>query len=500
MTTASPPGWARWAPIGLFLFGLTVGALFFEPELSSWGDNARHVVLANSLADGRGMREINHPAAPLHMITPPGLPLMLAPLVAVDGDGILAMKLLVLLLFAASGPLLFWLAKDRLGDRWALVAAVTLLTNASAIHFSHLIMQEVPYIFFTLGAALLFQRSEAARGTAAALLLTAAALVAVWSNEVRTVGVSLLVGMAMCLLVNRRWRRLLGFLVVSFAARTGAGLLSSGDSLSIVQFLFQVDPYNPEYGSLTLSQLAYQSARDFWLYLTDVLPQVVLGSDLGWAGALVVLVPLTIGLLGGLRRREMAVFYFGGFLSLLALWPSVWRVNRLILPLLPFILLYLFGGLRWLQKRLGRWLPAGRRINVALVAGFAAAVIACNLGAAVQRATKAPDQRWVNYYGVSTWLGKNVTGNAVVMCRKPYLTYLLSNLNTVRIPAVADAEEFDAYLQQVGVTHVVVDTLGLGTTDEYLVPHLVTHLEAFRPLIQTEWPAVTAFQRLGSAH
>jgi hypothetical protein len=469
------------------LLALTCGRTLFDEELSHWGDNAEFIVLAKSIAAGQGLREINRPDQRVHRKYPPGWPLMLAAIEGIKQDAFEAMKHLVLALFALGTVLTYRLIARWGRPRLAVVVAILLCTNHLALHFSHVIMAEVPYLFFSMAALLLHARLE--RAESPRWLLGGLIAVVTWAALVKSSGLALAAGIGLTFALHRR--------PVQAGLLVGGGALAllltclirgSAEQLDYLRQFIAVDPYDPAQGFLTLGAFLVRMGANLERYLLTLLPDSIVpvhGMTL-LALPLVILVVSGCGI--GLWRRHVSAVYYLCYLALLLAWPERWAVHRMVLPLLP-LSLYLAGEA---MITLGEWITRRHTLRVVPVVGrIAAAVLVglvaiSNLIGAVRVDWQGP--QWRRYYEALAWLRQNSPPNSVVLCRQPSLGYLLARRQTVGVPFTRDRGSFNSETARLGVTHVVVDQLDLPGTREYLVPLVKGDPSRYRLVHRTSGP------------
>jgi len=249
----------RWAPLALLVATLACVLFCFDPRLSTWGDNARYLVLAESLATGQGFREISHPDAPVNTWAPVGLPLMLVPFTKLPDHGIVEAKLMVGLLFACVAPLLFWGLRRRWGAPVAFAVTVLTATNASLLAHSHQLMTEVPYLFFTVLTIVLaikwLARAGPSKGEQVAWI-AAVVLSCIGALLLRGSGLALASAMVLVFLFRRKWVAA-GLLAASTALVHSLVTACRGAPEGVlVNSIRLADPYNPDLGTLSWMQVA----------------------------------------------------------------------------------------------------------------------------------------------------------------------------------------------------------------------------------------------------
>jgi tetratricopeptide (TPR) repeat protein len=121
-------------------------------------DGTEFLLLARSMATGNGYRDISRPDWPVHTLRPPGFPLLLVPAMLVAPYNVVAAKLTVVFLAAAT-LFIFWrLASSLLGPGPGLIVFLLMATSPETLTYATDIFSEIPYLVCTLGAMLLATR------------------------------------------------------------------------------------------------------------------------------------------------------------------------------------------------------------------------------------------------------------------------------------------------------------------------------------------------------
>ena len=131
----------------LGLCGLLMGILLFDANLSLTGDNAQFINLGRSLADGHGLSETiegpnpsRTPNTPSDFRSSSPLPTSSSP------DNLIALKSLVVLLYAISIPLTYLLIRRFAAPPIALGASALCLASPLLLDYSHQVMSEIPFL------------------------------------------------------------------------------------------------------------------------------------------------------------------------------------------------------------------------------------------------------------------------------------------------------------------------------------------------------------------
>jgi hypothetical protein len=339
-----------------------------------WGDDwAQYLGHARNLALGHPYANTGYvfnPAQP-HIgppAYPPGLPLLMAPLVKLVGIDFIAFKLMSLVALALATILTFVLYKDSLGD-WVALASAAFFSLHDAIWFQHNgIHSEPGYLVWTLAALICAARPVRGRGVMAGI---ACGLFAYAAFATRSIGAALILATAVYEILQRRlrsWR----FLCIVGVPAVGYALQK--------HFLAVAD-YSNELGVLTPRVLA-GDALEYWKQASTLFP----GGSFSFLSPLVVLSLTALGIfyrvrtdLGSrpiygvtacivrvLQSTPVDVWYLLIYCATLVALPFV-QEARYLLPTFPIVCAYsAYGVSRTL---------AGRRYARPAVAGICALVL-----------------------------------------------------------------------------------------------------------------------------
>lgn len=354
---STPLGRLRCTALAVAGFGLVTLAFVSRDQFLT-GDPTYYVGLAVSLAQGDGYSFLGMP----HMKYPPGLPVMLAPFMALFGPSVAAAQTLVALFApAALTAVLTWSwwwcrpLAGGLGLVTALSASVFLLAIAG-------VRAELPYLAFSVGALAILCGVQ--RGSVSVPLgLAIAPPLVVGAVALRTIGLALPVAM-LAAWSHRRLRHIdRGPVDTLLLAGGGAGMVfaagwmiwtAQGTEGGYLDLLLMRDPHEPDLGRATAADAPLRIPANLVLQLTHL---ATLTLNLSWLKPLWTS-PLTIGLgvcLGiGLwrelrTRMPVLAWYVFGYGGILLLWPFDEGV-RFILPVFPLALALAVRGARVLAQ------------------------------------------------------------------------------------------------------------------------------------------------------
>ena len=439
-------------------------------------DDGLYAGAAIALAHGQGYVHPHLPGTPAVVHYPPVYPLVLAPLfgtLSVDVAGF-ACKVLNVIIAAITAALIAWHAarSELLGagaPRWLAPAVVT----AAALAIPCLVLQTALYaeplfgLWLALAVVIADAPTNAGSAVRGAVLSGLAAALALLT---RTIGVAAGAGVAGFLLVVRKVplrHAALAALPVAVAA-IGWGWWTTAHARGI-------DPAMAiNYGSY--AEVVKQSGFSAWARSIPDLVRPVGTITLAWVGSRPLylvfgIAALLVGAYGWwlVWRRSAIGFTLVGYFAILAVWP--FDPDRFEWAVLPWIaLIWTAGAVRLYQQDRRLHIPVG------LMAG------AIVVGYLIQESTGLAHRGWRNAYvqanGAFHEMLPTLTAlpaDAVLASDGEALVWLYTRHPTVPFyvygyhdgqwvqptPAVQRA-----YLERMGVTHVLLTGFGGGSDQE----------------------------------
>lgn len=377
-------GWKR--KLWPLLPALLLGALYLaaaNPEFRFMeGASAIKLLQARSLLEGRGYTDIGRLGAPPEIARPPGFAVVVAAIMSVFGEDMLALKIINNFFAALAAVALFFLLRGRTDDPGlsaALVLAGFLFPSQFVI--ARYLEAEFLFAFLFFGALAMFEAAQD-RGFKDRALLAGFALAMTLACLVRTVGLCLVPAAVLVLLVSAsatRQTRMLwaGVILTSWLAVGGGWMLRNqlaapkgeltylnpfmvGEPVSSVYWLLEDQrvPLLPPPSPGGLKELLGRVPPNAGFFLRQVAENLWPASRAwSWVGVITLTaLPLALTFLGfgfGLvLKRRLADFTVLCYLPLILLWP--YQDNRFLLPVVPLLMLYLVEGTKIMAGRLLR--------------------------------------------------------------------------------------------------------------------------------------------------
>lgn len=526
----------RFSLVLVLALGALCAVLLLNEHLVPAGDNSTYVVLAQSLATGRGYRMISDPRAPDMGLYPPAYPLLLAGVLLLTNTtqnllaAILPLKVPSLILWIGALALFYDLLRRRDGLRaaqarpyLALMSVALMAVNLPLLHYAAEVGTEIPYLFCSLGSLWCLQWYER---SSRKLALALTVLLLTLSFYVRSIALVMAVALAIYLLVQRKPRDGLALLLgVAILAAPwfvrGQSLPDTGTPVGLgrgyFDLYFSYDPYGLEPAGLL--GWAERVAQNLRIYTLDIWPAAVFAhapSLSAWLpggfGALLqalITLIIVLGFVLEVRRGEASEYYVALFF--LSCVGYLWAQTRLVVPILPFAFYYLLVALDTLLRRgmarLQRVPPVvldKQRILLLLVCGV---LLLSSLRGDLRRVRYnlryglgqplavyySDDPEWQHYLRAMEWIAENGSAESIVMCRKADLMYIVTGHLALEYPYSADGMQLKRVARQNRVAYVIEDAFSwTGTTSLYLQPALqswrVAEPEALALVFETDRP------------
>lgn len=452
------------------------------------GDSAQYIILAESLAHGKGFRMANYPQEPFSSYYPPVFPLLLTPIIFLGGRNFYLMHLLVALLGYTSLFFLYLLFKKYADKKTALLAIGLLVFNWSFIHYcSRFILSDIAYLSlssFTLFFANRYIEKNSTFNKDGLWLTVGLAL----SYLTRYIGLTLFLGIIISLLFmdkkdKPKFKRIIfiggGFLLV-YMSWAGLKYLHRADFISHGKQLLLIDPYAPHKGSFLVNPPYHLSLRFvegvnyYYGLFADVffpafLEKYAFLKDF-FSGLIMFL--LLLGLWRKFRENKNCVFhfYFIIYFLFIIFWPFREGV-RLILPVLPFIFFYCLGGLKiTLNFLFKKFSLVYFNLLICIFLIFSIFNLTWITKSSPASLNELP-RSLKNFVALHQWIKPNLPPGGIIISRKPTITYFYTGHKALVYPYTAEPDEIWREILKHNAKYILVDEFSRETY-YYLSPFL----------------------------
>ena len=465
----------------LGLCGLLMGILLFDANLSLTGDNAQFINLGRSLAEGHGLSETIEGEPIPHTKYPFGFPLLLAITHILFPDNLIALKSLVVLLYAISIPLTYLLIRRFAAPPMALGVNALCLASPLLLDYSHQVMSEIPFLLFSLVALLLLHRAQQSNNLST---LAPAIIAIIAAYYIRSAGIILIGTGIFFFALHKKWKEagLIAIGSIILALPWQIRNASLGGTPYIKQPL-SINPYRPEEGALTFTALIERILANLDLYGLQIIPYIFLPSfiDTNYFVGLFFSCLILYALIAGLIKRHLLIVYLTCYLGLYILWPDMWTDTRFLIPAIPILFYTILTSLDELLHLLARALKkTATRAGVVIFFLF---LLGSNIFETnnLAKYTGLLPLEWANYFIASEWIKNNTEPDVKIACRKPYLMNAIANRKATGYAWKAP-DQVIAEFEQKNIEIVVIDQLGFRSTPEFLIPAVQAHENRFKIL------------------
>ena len=496
-------------------------ALWIGFQLVQWdgawdrldGDDAQYILHAQSLVMHHKYNPPNLIYLPETITTPqsvpPVWPLLLVPLIALFGVRMVVFKAAVVLLACLAGFLVRRLASAfTQNEKWGDLVAGLYAFSMTTIVFSRMVYSEWPYLVSSYAALTL--ASTSARSSRPLLRWCCIGLLAGTALLCRSLGV-VLVGALLAALVyvavstkqvKQGLLRILLFLAaLLFIYQATYALVKPGEKPTYAGEFFSKNIAFPEDGQATTADIAGRIPKNGLSFIRSLAPMLV---GRVWHEGAVFLFPrsaaavdvlLTVsgaflflfmaaGFVRQVWKGPTAIeFTVSGYLLVLSI---VWFYNepyRYLMPIGPFLILYLVGGISFFSDRFGRFSERkGRLISIVLF--FLLAVNIAQAAVEIYQYRFSGRNARVRFQPVLSavaWLKQNALPDEVVLADDPRWYALTTGRNVTAFLKSRDGDKGMRFIEQFPRSVIVFDEQR-RLSALCLEPILRKYRDRFRPL------------------
>jgi hypothetical protein len=484
-----------WKEIGLILIIILSLYLFtFDAKLDLNGDNVDYYLLGKAISQGEGYTTIWYPGSPPFSHRPIGYPIIIAGAMMFGLSSIVAIKWINFVLLCGSLAL-FYRILERITENKMLATVITLIIgiNIHILHFTFIIMSEIPFLFFTILAVYYLVKLEMSDKFSFKdynLWLMVVALSAAY--HVKSLGVALLFAFMVYFLGQRKWKQglttLSGFIALALPYYIRNMMLGVKSSyLASVTFK---NPYQRELGTMEFFDYFERIITNIIRYISIEIPRSVVPFFLeteattgSWILGIIISALIIWALTRLKKYRALLFSLFLGTFGILLLWPEVWFGIRFIMPLIPFIL---FLSVYGIYELLNHYKLNSKLILITIILIFG---LNFNSYSDYNKKSKIGyPKAYMNYFNLASWAEKNSDPEDIFIARKPQFFYLYSNRQVIKYKYTSDDQELIKDLEKRDARYVVIEQLGYGSTPRYLVPAIQKNMSRFQVVKQLKNP------------
>ncbi len=465
------------------------------------GDNARYIILAQSLSSGKGASLINFPGEPLDTVIPPLYPSFLASLIMIFGFSVFLCNLSSLFLMVSSLGIFYLLMRRlKIPLEARVLTFLFIAFNPLFLEYSREAFIEAFFIFFTISAVYFFCRFEHSIKHRFLYMGLAAVIFAVLT---RYIGIVALFPLPIILLMKRKYKSFFVFSSAGLllAAYCFLSMLRSFPSGYLGEFMHKGNYLHPSSEYIDLTALLRRYTYETAAYIGDVLPDFICPLFRAipphtqfWAvkigAGLLFLMVMAYGYvrMWGKRTGKYILLFPFMYAFLLPIFPTYGI--RYVAPIgMIMLLLFIYGIMETGLPRKHLFFA----VFIFLFMFSSLSVSAVEL--AKIHAGFSPE--WASFHRSLLYIRDRKLQEGVVMCRKPFSGYLVSGHKTIAYPYLDDPQAMFDYIMKSGARYLILDNLdiaGIRFSRKYLLPAVRLHQVCFTPLYTAPDTLTTVYQ------
>jgi len=467
------------------LSGVLVLLIPFSFDIFQYGDNCGYMSLGVAFANGKGFINPALPGTQHFLWWPPGFPLFIALFVKIFGPHWYVLKLLIFLGLYVSFTLYAVMLYKEEQNSIKAALILTALCFSSGIHLlSSYLYSETFFVACTLFFFFIWYRWREKLTFWKVVILS---IFAVYISTIRLIGAALPAALAVYMLIftkqerSRWWYGIIpGLLLTAFIVI----------SLSVPQLrigsLRVVFGLHPQFGSIIagghtgnsvtvvtiISRYINKAFVFFRGYGLTLIPQALIRSaydmyEMNRLKALIMALVTIIVITGGVsssRKIKLMHLYVLFYLGVLFIYGPLYV--RLIVPIIPFLFLYLYSGLEVII----RLLIKNNRIAVTMLVTVWSAVIFDNGRLSFTDPHRTMPARFGDEQLAKCieWAVENVQPGEIVVSQNHSYVYLKRGPYCLPYNYAKTVNEFMSYLDEHTVKYIIVSPFNLRSHDTYM--------------------------------
>ena len=452
-----------WIWLALLAVALVL-SLSISPNQRWDGDGELYILNALNILNQDDYSVTNYQVNPSHAIHPaaypPGLPLLLVPVLDAFGIHYQTIKLALVICYILTLVVIMKITESFLEVPWRLFILLALGLNPLVFGFKNYVFSEFPFMMFVYLALYAFDRmSQALENGAprAASLLWAgvSGLAMAAAYETRTIGIVLFASVGAYTLLNFRHFRLFGsaVLLIGLAATALTSRLFPADVGTYASY-FEVNSISD------LGKIAHNIAdagRSYLSGLADLLgrssyPIIRIHNSMMSIVTYAVIALAIAGFLIRLRRGiTIYEVFFTIFMATLCVYPIYYETQRYALPVFPLMLIYAVVAV----THRAPWYPALLRYRgMALVAVFV--FLYGWQYAWGPRKAPVPSVDGQEAMALYDQIRLHAAPDEVVLCAKPTIIALHAQRPSTNWPLKPDPGEFLDFVEETNAKWLLI--------------------------------------------
>ena len=483
----------------MMMISIFFAVLFFNPNLqwNCW-DTYEYINLGKSLEQGTGFRKIWYPGEPLGSRLPFFYPYLLSLLMKLS-ENIIFLKCFSLGCYIVNTFLVYYLYQRifKLPDVIVFVLALTFSLNSITLNLSHIILSETLFLLLVL-TSFIFTMNYVKHDRNVNVYLFLASFSMIFAWQIRSLGLAIILAIFLYLFIEKRFSRL-SFLLMC-TSLISIIFLSFSTTFAGSEFSFENYGYfSSLMYQLSEPQLIAQSIYKGFFNYFHVIPTSIFGfiydiiahfnfhmlivfKILMFLFSLIVMIMITVGYINLFSSYRLSCLFVGIYLTSLIFWPYFQSspTIRFIFPVLPFLLIYFYNGLRLSMEKFEGIFKDKIIYNltlsiciVILISNssamlYRALVLEKNIYVFNKKGESSYPTEWKNYFNGLMWLEKNILDKSIILTRDSSLCFLITGHKSVSIEWTQSANDIMRLIKENNVDYVIANPYYKGNIEKFL--------------------------------
>lgn len=447
-------------------------------ELPLQEDSCIYLSLAEAVGKGLGYAYTAEPIDRPANYHPPGYTMLLLPVVCAFPKNYVVPRILGIVLTLILIGIFFYSFRLLYKDDQVVLMSALLAFNGLLVFYSRQILTEIPYVLFSFLAVYSLEYYRQNERLFNRSLFFAAFAMAI-AFYMRSIGITLVIAVLIYFVFQRKMKKglTLGFLFFILVLPW----LSYSMHVSKNAYVAEFESATQGIGELLrrgIYNLAATVGKElpdlfFYPFFTSIDPRsfvfifkFLLGASI--SGML---------LYGFLKKiQEKGVWFFDVYSLVYFCFYLSWTHHgaRYLVPLLPFLLYYLFWGIKSVLKR------------ESLLQGVIVLIIFLNIAGGIKEIIRERNnpyrQEERSFIQAVDWIKKNVSPKSIILSRRNNWVYAYTEgLRGVRLLRTSDTREHYTYIINNKVDYIVIDQNKIYRDDarDYLLPLVRNYPDSF---------------------
>ncbi|RKY84747.1 hypothetical protein DRQ09_08185 [candidate division KSB1 bacterium] len=321
---------------------------------------------------------------------------------------------------------------------------------------------------------------------------------------IRAAGLSLIAAVVIFFFIKKKLKKglfsMASFFLLMLPWYIRNAIVSGGGVNPYIKSLISINPYNSKMGYLTFPHLVKRIQFNVDKYFFKEIPAMIFpyhfritiietpSQYLPFIFSIVISLFFLTGMIWLLiKKKDFLGIYGFFFLGICLLWPEMWSGSRFIVPIIPFFVLFTALFFNFLSEKVNL-------DNVRYLAFILAFILLFINFKNVYSYSKLPyPKRYENFYKACEWIRNNTPEESVVSCRKPDLSSVVANRESVAFPWAGPDSVYNTLLRR-KVNYVIFEQLGYRHAREFLLPAINKYKDKFKVVFYIRNPDTVVWE------